>query len=192
MSLLLVLGNVGTGKTTLGRAAIYPYPNRLIVDPMSEHDGDFVCESLSDCLDLFSQQQPPTGTVVVRHFNDAECYHDQLFSFMGNLHGWALMVDEADEYCSPHGIVSEFRRLVNYRRHFGIPRIVAVARRPSAIHRDLSALADTFYLLRTHETRDLEYIARCCGQEYADQCRNLPNFKYLEVNFPAKITLDAS
>lgn len=179
----LILGSVGMGKTTLARHYLRSHPKRVIVDPMGEHNGDRIAESLDDFLALFDEPLPNPVTLVYRDREDADDYAPYLFDFLGSLSGWTIFIDEVDRFCSPHSIPRELRNLLNYRRHDGISLIV-VARRAAAIHRDVSALASRICLFHTHERTDLDYIRFSVGQEYADKCAKLSFYKYLEAEFP--------
>ncbi len=184
--LTLILGGVGMGKSTLASALLSHQCRQVVIDPRAEHDGDLVCDSFDSFLAAFENgRNLDAGTrIVCRQVDDAADYRDHLFRFLGRCEGWGIMVDEADEFCSPQTIIPEFRRLLNYRRHFRIPLIICIARRPAAVHRDLSALADTIIVFNLHERRDLDYIRFACGDAFAAAVRNLPPFQYLRKEFP--------
>lgn len=178
----LILGSVGMGKSTLARSLTADQDRLICIDPRAEHHGDVVADSFDSFLQAF-QNGFDRGTIVCRHMEDAAVYHDQLFDFLRSCAGWHVFIDEADEYCSPNSFPKPFRDLVNYRRHDHV-NLTIVARRAAMIHRDLSALASSVYLFHAHEPNDLDYIKKACGSAYADACRNLPQFQYLEISFP--------
>jgi len=179
----LILGSVGMGKSTLARHFLRSRPRRIIVDPMAEHRGDRIAESLDDFLALFDADLPNPVTLVCRDMHDVDDYAPYLFDFLCCCRGWTIFIDEADRFCSPHSIPRDFRNLLNFRRHHEID-LVLVARRAASVHRDVSALASKICMFHTHERRDLDYIRDSVGQEYADKCPKLPQFKYLEATFP--------
>lgn len=150
---------------------------------MGEHQGDRVAESLDAFLAFFDEPLPRPVTLVYRDKEDVDDYSPYLFDFLSDCTGWTIFIDEVDRFCSPHAIGREFRSLLNYRRHLGID-LILVARRPAAIHRDLSALASKICIFHTHERRDLDYIRGSIGDEYAEKCCNLPAHGYLEADFP--------
>jgi len=180
----LLLGAMGCGKSTLARRLLQAAPYRLIVDPRAEHAGDCVCLSLADLVDLCAKGFPADCTVVCRALEDEGDYADYLFALLQSLRGVTVFIDEIDEYCSPHGSRPELRRLVNYQRHFGIS-LLAAARRAAAVHRDLTALANEYYLFRAVEPRDLAYLEDLVGGEIADKVSHLKRFEYIHVNLYA-------
>lgn len=155
------------------------------MDPMGEHEGEWVCHSLDAFLAVFEQGlNEENSTIVVRDFLDADEYTDFLFAFLAELRDHCIMIDEVDRYApgGPH-LSRPVRALFNYRRHYGVS-LISVARRPAAVHRDISALSSDFYLFHTHEKRDLDYIGWVCGREYMCKAANLPFFQHLYVKFP--------
>ncbi len=186
MSLILILGSVGMGKTTLARWFLASRNRRIIVDPMAEHHGDLIASSLDEFLSLFDQELPNPVSLVYRPLADADDYEPYLFDFLMDCRTWTIFIDEVDRFCNPHFIPREFRDLLNFRRHLDID-LILVARRPAAVHRDLSALADRVCIFHTHERRDLDYIRGSVGEEFSSKCANLTYHQYLEANFPPEL-----
>jgi len=185
--LTLILGVVGMGKSTLASALMSQHKKTLIIDPRAEHQGDVVCNSLDEFLEMFPKLKDERKIrVVCRHKGDDGDYKNYLFMYLASDHlpaqGWAVMVDEVDEYCSARHILPEFRRFLNYRRHWRIPEIVTVARRAAAIHRDCSALADVLSVFHLHERNDLDYVRFSCGDEFANMLPKLKTKQYLTKN----------
>lgn len=183
----LILGVVGMGKSTLASALMSKHKKTLIIDPRAEHPGDVVCNSVHEFLEMFPKVQDQKKLrVVCRHKGDDGDYKNYLFMFLASDHqpadGWAVMVDEVDEYCSPRHILPEFRRFINYRRHWRISEIVCVARRAAAIHMDCSSLADRLSVFHLHGRTDLDYVRFSCGDQFANMLPKLGKKQYLTKN----------
>ena len=156
------------------------HPKRFIVDPRAEHAGDHVFNSFGAMLDFFEAGEVPDGglTVVCRFGQDQQDFSDLLFEFIRKLKGWAVLVDEVDQFCNPRFIPWHLKALCNYNRQ-DRQTYVMCSRRGSAVHRDLTALADFIYFFRTTEPNDLKYIRDYCGKETAEKVEVLEPFRYL-------------
>lgn len=92
--------------------------------------------------------------------------------------GLLWVIDEVDLLCRPSGMSENLKALVNYGRHAGAITI-ANARRPHAVHRDLTALARTMVLFRTIEPGDVRYIRDFAGADTAKALSALQGHDFL-------------
>lgn len=183
----LILGGIGMGKTYHARSMLSRTRRRFILDPRGEHRGDVVCNNLDQLFDTFDTETTLFDhTIVYRDVDDEEDAYPAVFELMCKMRRWCILVDEADEFCSPHGWTTQhFRKLVNYRRHFQLD-LILVARRAADVHPCLVSCSDEVHLFKTHLAGDLKRIAAECGQEWADKCRDIPERTFLRKVFVAK------
>lgn len=92
---------------------------------------------------------------------------------VGNL---IVVVDEADQYCSPSTIPASFSDIVNRGRHRQVDLIV-LSRRPARVHRDITANADLWHVFQTVEARDLEYFSEVIPPDQQPEIAKLPGLQ---------------
>jgi len=188
MSHALILGNIGTGKSTLAKTLLARHRKRIIIDPRGEHRGPHITSTVDNFLRVFQNgYDGRTGTIVLHFgraahgiFQDMQGAADALFSFLLDCRGFCIFIDEVDEFCSPTYIPESFKRLINYQRHFGVD-LVLVARRAASIHRDLSALAHDIYMFQMHEPNDVAYARAAVGNEYSVRLHSLARFAHFHI-----------
>jgi len=88
------------------------------------------------------------------------------------------LIDEIDMISSPTSIPKELDSLIRYGRHQEVD-IIATARRPAEVHRNLTANSDDIYVYQTHEPRDLSYLSRFMD---VDKIKSLEQYSCLHYN----------
>jgi energy-coupling factor transporter ATP-binding protein EcfA2 len=182
-SITVVVGKKGSGKTTLARDLVLAAPRRIIMDPMWEHRDGVIVNSFAGLVSYLRPLRHSRYAVVFRSMDDDE--RDAVIDLLTDgeptnapLPGVTVLLDEVDRMCSPSTIPEGLRRLVNYGRHFNVS-LVAVARRPRQMHRDVTANADRICIGQTQEPRDLDYLAEFIGQELADRAAGLGDHEFV-------------
>jgi len=178
----LLLGRKRMGKTTLARAILAGHPKRFIVDPRGEHKGDHVAHSFVQLCRLFEDGTIDTDrgcTVVYRFKGEQAETMDLVWEFINEaLNGWAILIDEIDQFATTHRIPFELWKLLNYNRHTR-NEYVLCARRPTRVNRDLTALIDWMHVFRITEANDLKYLEDTCGKSGCSKIHDLQAFQYL-------------
>ena len=179
----VVVGKKGSGKTTLARDLVLAAPRRLIMDPMWEHTDGVIVTSFAGFEAYVRPLRHARYAVICRFMDDddRDAVVDLLTDGEPNnapLPSVVVLLDEVDRMCSPSTIPEGLRRLVNYGRHFNVS-LVAVARRPRQMHRDVTANADRICIGQTQEPRDLDYLAEFIGQELADRAAGLGEHEFV-------------
>ena len=148
--LILILGRRGTGKTTLALKLAEAWPRRRVI----AHDP------MAQMTKYPAIPKPPERPKL--------------------RNGVLLLLDEVDLLAPPSGYAAEWiRDAVHYGRHEGYT-IIACARRPANVHRDMSALATVVYLGRITEPRDLKYCADAWGVSPTTPPQ-IPDFHFLKI-----------
>jgi len=93
--------------------------------------------------------------------------------------GITLVWEEADKVTSAAHLPPFAGAIVDQGRHRGIA-VIAVARRPAKVPRDLTANASRIIAFRSTEARDLAYYADVLGSEAAAAVRDLPDYHALD------------
>jgi len=185
----VILGRRGSGKTTLVKAKLQAFPRVIIVDPEHEYPGE-VCESLGQLYRLARTTRrfrfvyrPSRGLASKSELESIDCLA-QIAYTVGNL---LLVIDEADRYARQgKDTLPYVRLLIDEGRHREVG-LVAVARRPGRIPKDLIENAGWLYLFHTHGAHSQKYLAGIIGAE-AEHLSTLTAGEYLEWNERAGVT----
>jgi DNA helicase HerA-like ATPase len=159
----VVLGQRGTGKSTLARQLVADERRLLIFDPMAEHDAlrlDY--DDFAAYLDDNGDNDPLRVALTDLDAGEEFCAFAWVLS--GRRPGLAVFIEEADLIAPPGQEPPILRRLIAQGRHRGVA-VVACSRRPAEVSRFLTAQAHELYLFRMVEPRDLAYIRAFCGAD---------------------------
>lgn len=178
----IVLGRKGSGKSWLVHELIEGYrPRRVvIIDSLAEYGPESepkikaeVARGFDESLDALEAAESRRRFVLsLRVLSPEE--NLELLGVAFRLRRFLLVVEEASLYCSPTLLPDEVAQLIRYGRHQEIDQVY-VARRPSELHRDLTANADVLVTFRQQEPRDLIYLRSFYGRE-ADELPRLPDY----------------
>lgn len=150
--IILIFGRRGTGKTYMGAHLAKDWPQDYIAvsDPKSEL---LAYDWLVDVEELTVQSMRP---------------------------GMLIIMDEVDMQATPRGYSPPWiREVFHYSRQYG-GSVIAMARRPANVHRDLTFLADHVYLGKITEPRDLKYLDESWG-EITHQARHLHDREFIHI-----------
>lgn len=180
----VILGKKGAGKSTVARSLILDKPRRIIIDPMWEHARLGVTVDDFDAMVRYIRPlRHGRYAVVLRTLDDDD--RDRALALVTEgkptdppLPNCTLLVDEIDRMCSAHSIPAPLHRIVNYGRHFSVS-LIALARRPRAMHRDITAMADRIIVGEMQEPADLEYLAEFIGESLAERASGLAPREFL-------------
>lgn len=175
----VIFGRKGSGKTTLARRLLAHHSRTLIVDPLREY-GE-VAVQVASPPDLAEYVVSQARWRVAYHNEEMNREFEGLCRVAMALGNCLFLIEEADWFCDPTSIPEELERLVKYGRHHDIITLV-ISRRPSEVHRLLTSQAYAIYCFTTQEPRDLEYLGRLVGREFADGLGDLPPYHYRYQN----------
>lgn len=191
-SILVVLGRKGSGKSTLVREIIrekmVERRRVLIIDGMGEYGGEGieVVHGVDDALDRIEKIDDHDRFAYAFRTMRSEDDLD-LIGVAYEVPNQLLVIEEASRYCSATQLPDEIGQLVRYGRHREIDMIF-IARRPSELHRDVTANADVVVTFQQHEPRDVLYLRSIFG-ERAERAKLLPRFKVMVFGDPKKVPL---
>lgn len=174
----VILGRKWCGKSTRARALAMSRPRRIVIDPMFEHEElGAVCRSFDALVSYLRLMRAGPYGLVFRSLDDYERDMVVNLTTAGSpdvppLPGVTVLIDEIDRICSPSSITPGLKRLVNYGRHFGVS-LIALARRPRAIHHDLTSQADRMIIGQMQEPADVDYLRKFIGLDLAARVKAL-------------------
>lgn len=188
-TILFVCGRKGSGKSTLVHAIAMEHERVFVLDTLgSEGEPDFeVVNGLDACVDAITDAaNRETFRISLRSASTDELL--SLLPIIETVPKSVLVIDETSFYCSPSFLPDELSSVLRYGRHAELSQIY-VARRPSEIHREITAAADVVVTFQHHEPRDLAYFKAFAGERFAETVRTLPRFKVAVFGDLAKVPM---
>lgn len=159
-------GRKGSGKSTLGMRVAADRVRCFVLDTMGEYGkakGVEVVFGYDACIDRIVQaSHEPHFRIALQCEQIEELLALTRLTYTVPDH--LILVDEASYYCSPSFLPPELSVLSRYGRHRLIDQIY-IARRPSEIHRDLTAACDYVVSFQQREERDVAYLRATWGEE---------------------------
>lgn len=176
-----ILGMSGFGKTTLARQLVRDVPRLLVFDPTEDADA-LRLDYAAFAGYLEQRWSAPRWRVALweRKYADKFCaWAVVVGKRVASAGGLGVVIDEGDLVARPNAEPDAFRELMARGRHYEID-VIGIARRSTEISRDLTALADTLYVFRTQEPRDVAYLGGIIGIDHARVLPTLQRYEYLE------------
>lgn len=171
-----IFGRKGSGKSFLAKEIAKEEPRIIAIDSLGEYDELNIINGYKECIQAI---------VAVEHLNEfalslrtTSTDEDlELIDLAYHLSRFTLLVEETSRYVAPTSLPQPMEQLVRFGRHRAINQIY-LARRPSEIHRDLTAQSDIIVSFVEHERRDVEYLRSFMGEK-ALGVQTLPQYKFL-------------
>ena len=174
--IITVLGKKGTGKTFLIQNRILKQIKKpvFILDSLDEYFNGIIFKDTNTLILYLKSQKPNvSGVYILRPESDRDV--DLFFNLVFCIGNCSLIVEETSLYCNPYKIDENFKKILNYGRHRQI-NLIAVARRASEIHRDITAQSDFIVSFRQTESRDISVLLTV--DENATELTSLNQYKY--------------
>lgn len=183
-----VFGMTGTGKTTLLKRFVERAHRAIIIDPLGKLGHLGVCiPTAREFKTYWRRQYHKSWKIVLQPGKIAPkaAPREALAPFLrtareaavGSPPFW-VFVDEVDKFGTAFSTDPEIRALADYGRNFGVS-LAFVARRPACVDKTLTAQADTLYLFKAKEPRDLDYFRDVVGAGVAARLPGLAPFQAL-------------
>lgn len=186
---ITLLGMKGSGKSTLLRELVREWKRVVIIDSMAEHDdlpGAIVREGPEACTTAIIAYKKVPKFLIDCILDDPEDVNTVL-AVAFEIPGLLICIDEASYWCNPYFIPPEISKLIRYGRKREID-LIFVARRPSEIHRDLTAQSDLLVTFKQTEPTDLAYLRARMGPD-GDKAAHLAEFHVLVAGDVERIPL---
>lgn len=176
-TIFFIAGRKGSGKSTLLREVAAEYSRVFVFDTLgTEGEPDYEVVSGGEAcvsrIELAAEEEK--FRISLRSASTEELL--ALVPLVETVPDCLVVFDETSYYCSPNYLPDELSSLLRYGRHQRISQIY-VARRPSEIHREVTAAADIVATFQHHEPRDLNYFRDIAGEKFSDAVRRLPRFR---------------
>ena len=154
------MGRKGFGKTTLATELIAGQPRVVVLDMLGGYGHavtDVVWERDPAIEALLIASKKPRFQLALRMVSQDDMLDVLDMAF--ELEDYLLVVEETSLVCgTPPYLHRELAQLVRFGRHRRISQIY-IARRPTELPRDLTAMSDLLVTFNQKEPRDLQYLA---------------------------------
>jgi hypothetical protein len=163
-----IVGKKGSGKSTITREMIQEHPRVIVLDSMAEYGAESGCRVYmeDECVDAVVAHARRDRYRLSLRCLDVEDNLD-LLRLAYECPRSLVVVEEASLYASPSSLPREMAQLIRFGRHRAIDQVY-IARRPSELHRDVTANADLLVMFQTQEPRDLAYLRAYYGDGALD------------------------
>lgn len=177
-SIITILGRKGSGKTTLAMQIVKEHSRVVALDTMGQYQatkGDLAVTFNDGLALLVKTDERKTFRISIR-LDETDDYLD-ILNVCYHVPNSLLVIEEASFFCSPFVLPTELSRLIRYGRHRDISMIF-ISRRPSELHRDVTAQSDVVVSFAQSEPRDIAYLKAYAGKDIR-AVQTLPPFKCL-------------
>lgn len=185
-TVFVILGRKGSGKSYLSSQIIEEYDRVIVLDSLGEYEGT-VTDGLEETVrTILAVKDKPRFRIVARILaaEDAE----KIMRLVYEIPNCLFVIEETSLYCSPSYLPDDLARLIRYGRHREIS-LLFVSRRPSELHRDLTAQADLVVTFQQQEPRDITYLGQIFGRDVAASTVNLDRYQFVLMGDRSKAPL---
>ncbi len=163
-----VIGRRGHGKSYLGKTIQKAFPRRIVFDTVHEYNSGTIVHSFDEFTSAIRQNEhSPNYEIIfqmdvdienkVMYFNEAL----RILYFLGNC---LIVIEELQEYCTPHALPHYLRECILLGRHRNIG-LIFTSQRPGQINKTILSQCNHVFVGSIHETNDLKYIAGFIHEE---------------------------
>lgn len=168
-TIISIMGKKGSGKSYLTKEIMYEWPRVIIVDNTGEYETEEIYNGYDECVSALvnaSKRNQFRISLRTRSVEDDL----RLLEIVETIPSILLVVEEASRYVSSAFLPPEIEALIRYGRHKDISQIY-LARRPTELHRDLTANSDVIVVFNTQEPRDINYLRSFIGEQAQEAIR---------------------
>lgn len=178
---ILVLGQRGCGKSTLGKKVQGIFPRRFVFDTLWEYpESEFDCYSFEE----FSQRLLATAnqsqfTIVYRpdpNTEDFRAEFDEILKCLFARGNILIVIEEVQLYASTHFLPKWLRNCLLTGRHAGVG-LVLTTQRPGECHKTIISQCHHLFAGMIFEKNDVEYVRSFMG-DAAYQLKDLPKYEF--------------
>lgn len=152
---ILILGQTGTGKSTLSKGFFRKGTRVVVIDPLHEYAGGQNFFSAGEMLEHHLENTPKYFRYCLQSTGEQDT--DLLFRFCWTIGNVLLIVEEADIYLGREN--RYFDPLVNQGRHRNV-HICSIVRRTPEVNRGYRAQLTSLFSFRQSEPEDVRLISK--------------------------------
>jgi len=174
--IITIIGRKGCGKTTLAKELLTLTEKPIvIIDTIKEYTIGLDIY-ITNLHKYFRRHR-----FIIRLTPENEPELNRILNFVYTKGNCQVLIDEAGYWQTPYYCPAGIDRILRYGRHKGID-IIQVVRRPAELNRLSTAMTDVFYVFKTTEPKDLEYLGRI-DSRLPELVKNLDRYEYIRLDF---------
>jgi len=180
-SIITIVGQRGSGKTTLAKMLVLMRSRVVVLDPLCEYGNEgLIFESLGDLVNFMSEHSEGQFRVICR-FESMEEY-DTLLDLSREIGMLTVVIEELNFFIQVQSKNPHFDQLYRFGRHRGVS-VIGIAQRCAEIPKLITSQSDSIISFRQTEPGDLKYLSSVSfiGSEGAAKLPDLEKYKGLDL-----------
>lgn len=188
-------GRRGSGKTYCIKGQIPDMKSPIIIidylGNFAKNNNYIQTKSISECIHILNEKinsRQNQKIIINLQTHDYNLAVDYISAALWEIKGGTLVLDEVDGIDMADAPC--FDQLIRYGRNAGPKNgvhIITGCRRPAELSKNITAAANKFYCLQTHEPRDMDYFSELFG-ERAYLLLNAPPHSGLFLDYDSNIS----
>lgn len=189
----IFIGMRGCGKSFLARRVQQIYPQRIIIDSLSEYsesDGTVVHDFASYGQFLESKKGTDEPFTLIYQFDPDSSISETEFEhllrvayYFGNV---LIVIEEIQLYSTPHNLPHYLKQCLLTGRHQGLA-LMFTSQRPGEIHKTIISQCHHIFVGKIIEGNDLRYISYFLGN-HVEKLPGLPERRFIYRDRTGQIT----
>lgn len=173
-----MIGKTGSGKTAKVRNLISKIDRVVIFDTTGhDYNDGVVFYDLAELKRFWSQVYRGSFRIIYRPLDEVKEF-PVICDLVWKCMDLTFVAEEIDLFCKPNLTADEIRTILKRGRHRDI-RFIGVTQRPYGIDRAVTAMGTEFFIFKTDEPRDIDYLADRLGSDIREQLKLLEQYQYI-------------
>ncbi|OHB60898.1 MAG: hypothetical protein A2167_05515 [Planctomycetes bacterium RBG_13_46_10] len=175
-----MIGKTGSGKTVKVRNLIADESRVLCFDTTGhDYDDGVVFYDVKSLKTFWDKVYLKDFRLIYRPLNEVTEF-PLICGLVWKCQDLVFVAEEIDLFCKPNGTPDEVRTILKRGRHRDI-RFIGVTQRPYGIDRSVTAMGTEFFIFKTDEPRDVDYLAERFGSQIREQLKVLEQYQYIQL-----------
>lgn len=178
---ITIVGQRGSGKTTLSRLIQRAFPRLIVFDRMQEYDSssfDFTANTFAE----FARAIRDNHNRILYRFDIEKRSHDleldealRILHYEGNR---AIVIEECWNYANARYLPHWYREILFTGRHRNLA-LISTSQRPAEVNKAMFSEAHHIFLGCVTEPYSLKYLQGYIGKENSEKLASLERGKFL-------------
>lgn len=176
----VIMGQVGSGKTSLIKYQLQSMPCYILYDPLGEYEQGIIFEDLVEVIDYLISNRDSMYQIIYRPADANEVDFTEFCRIAWTLSDVHIIIDEIDMVTTVHSINMYLARIIRYGRHYN-HNLICIVRVPPDLNRVITSQASEFCVFKITEPRYLDYFKKLIPMEVT-RLSALQVFEYIHYD----------